>query len=346
MATGRSRGLVLLGLLTLTAGLYLPLRAAPFVYEDFHWQGGLPTPQGWQLPSRALSMASFDLTRTAPAAHLANVGLHLANGALVYGVAAALIPGAAAVWAAGVWLLHPLNSAAVSYVSARTDLLMTCGVLLAVWGSLRASWWGWGVTALGALMAALSKEIGLVAFPLVWMTQVVWRPQTWLARWGWVGIALGAGLVARTTLSHFLTNTPELGGSPLFWPQFLVLQLSALWHLLALVPPSPEWRSGFSIDHDVLAIGAAGQVTAVMLTGLVLAVAAALWRVSAMTVWVVGWVSVALLPRFVVRSSEFVTEPQMYLSMVGISLGLGVLAARLWAWRSSPQKAMVYGKAA
>ena len=164
----------LAGLLVLTAALYAPTRTHRFVYEDHNWLRAVTEmPAVSLMPSRALSYATHHLTWRLVGFdpglyHLGNVALHLMNGLLVYAVAVALIPGSAAVWGAGVFLLHPLNSEAVNYVSARTDLLMTGGVLLAVWLSLgRLTYWR-GVGIAGALvLAALSKEIGLIGVPLV-----------------------------------------------------------------------------------------------------------------------------------------------------------------------------------
>ena len=339
MATGRW----VLGLLVVTAALYAPVRTAPMVYEDTHTANAAVQ---WSVPSRAFSHWTFQQTEGRPdRAHLVNVGLHLVNGLLVYALVVALIPGTAAVWASGIWLLHPLNSAAVSYISARTDLLVTFGVLLALVAMLQArwGWYRWVGVAAGGLVAAASKEIGLIAGLLLVLTLLIWRPTWTLARWSLVGGGTLAGLALLPRLASWVAMDPAYGGSAVPLSEFLILQLAATWHLLLLVVPSPLWLHSWSIDHDALAIGMVGQVSAVMVTGGALAVVAALWRITPALTWAVLWVAVALLPRFLAPSSEFVTEPQMALPMVGISVGLGVWASRLWAWRPSTQKAIVYG---
>jgi hypothetical protein len=63
---------------------------------------------------------------------------------------------------AGMWAIHPIQTASVSYVIQRAELLVGIGALLAVWGLLRASsatspaWWR-ALAVLGCAVAILSK---------------------------------------------------------------------------------------------------------------------------------------------------------------------------------------------
>jgi protein O-mannosyl-transferase len=82
--------------------------------------------------------------------HVANIAIHLFAALLVFGIVrrtfdlliargrargpAVLI----AAFAAAVWLVHPLNTEAVSYVTQRTELLMGLCVFLTLYASLRA----------------------------------------------------------------------------------------------------------------------------------------------------------------------------------------------------------------
>ncbi|HEY1769707.1 MAG TPA: tetratricopeptide repeat protein [Chthoniobacterales bacterium] len=74
-----------------------------------------------------------------------------------------------ALLAAIVWTIHPLQSAAVAYVSGRADPLMAAFGFLALWLGLRmlrapgAARWLFGIAAtLSLLASALSKEMGLL----------------------------------------------------------------------------------------------------------------------------------------------------------------------------------------
>lgn len=328
-----TRALCLAALAALTLAVYLPLQAAPFVYEDANGLAGATDPVVWRAPSRALTAWTLQWTRDASVAHRTNVALHVANGVLVGAVAAALIPGSAAVWAAGVYLLHPLNSAAASYVSARTDLLLTLCVLLALLGAVRG-WWP--LLALGLVGAAVSKEVGLVAVPLVWLTLWWWKPEAWRTR---LAILLAGFFVVvgnASTLAAWLTIVPNAGGSAWGWRDFLLLQATALWQLVGLLVPI----GGFSIDHDPVGVSETWRIVAVMALGAVCAVVAALWRRTPLLTWCALCVGLAVLPRFLFRTSEFLTEPQMALPMVGLSVGLGAVAAWLWG-QARPQESYV-----
>lgn len=63
--------------------------------------------------------------------HATNLALHIANGLLVYGLASLLgLSAAGALFAGGVFLLHPIQVEAVAWVSGRKDLLAALFVLV------------------------------------------------------------------------------------------------------------------------------------------------------------------------------------------------------------------------
>jgi hypothetical protein len=108
-----------------------------------------------------------------PAAlHGANAALHATNSLLVYALALTLGTGAnVAIAGAALFAFHPLQSAAVAYVSGRTDLLATLFTLVAILMALRSALRGGlrshvYVAVAASVAAALSKESGLVAGPL------------------------------------------------------------------------------------------------------------------------------------------------------------------------------------
>lgn len=317
----------LLGLLALTAALYAPSLRGGVVFEDLNWIDASVTTV--QVPSRDLALASHVADLRVD--HAINVGLHLLNGALVYGLAQPYGP-LVAVSAASVFLLHPLASSAVAYLSARTDLLMTSGVLLAVWLSRRVPTWGrWGLIGLCLLAASASKEVGVMGIGLVAITGQ-WpsarriaesRGFVALAIVALVGLGIGLALAGGRVINWF-SMAPNLGGSPLPWGAYLSLQLAMLWHLLTLV----VWPVGFSVDHDVLAISVTAQRVAWLLT----AGCVGLLLTSRRSVvgWTIAWVGISVLPRFIFRTSEFLTEPQLYIAMPAISVLIGSGLAWLW----------------
>ena len=330
---GEGRGLLVL--IVLTAALYAQTWTAPFVYEDEHWfRSVTEAPTVPLAPSRALTAWSYHLTWQmaggVPALyHAGNVALHLVNGALVYALATALVPGAGLL-AAGVFLLHPLSSSAVAYLAGRSDLLMTTWILLALVLTVHgSSWWRWGLAWAACGLAAMSKEIGIVAPVLLALTHSLWRPE--MATRAWIGVWVMAGAAAGwawAPLLNWIAMPPHIGGSALSWPHYVWLQNAALWHLLALVNPF----GGFSIDHDVLAIAPVVRVQMLLLTALCLVSLPLLWRVVPIAAWAVVMVGVSVAPRFVFQTSEFLTEPQMYLPFMAISVLLGVGGHALLTW--------------
>lgn len=77
------------------------------------------------------------------------------------------------------------------------------------------------------------------------------------------------------------------------------------------------WPDGFSIDHDPV------HVTRLWALVPIVAGLAAWASRDRVLRWAAGWVALALLPRLViVRQADFVKEYQVYLAMVGLSLGV------------------------
>lgn len=346
--------LIVLSLLVLTAALFARMREAPFVYEDFNWLATSETvPTSYHIPGRALSMASHAAVWSlagginAAAGHAANLAIHLGNGLLVLAIGGSLATPVVGAVAAGVFLLHPLSASAVMYVSARADLLMTMGALLAVWISLqRLTWWRMIAIALSLAVASLSKEIGVVAIVLVGVTLCLCRRSSmgyaYLAPL-WIGIGVVAGQSWTAIASWAQMSGAAVNGvAQVPWTDFLLLQMTALWHLLALVPPSSLWFTGFSIDHDIVGLAPRETVLAGLLT--VQTIAVWLWACwhAPLVAWGLAWVAVSVVPRFIFRTSEFLTEPQMYLSMTAISLMAGAAVVRVWAWRPRSSKRCLF----
>jgi hypothetical protein len=85
--------------------------------------------------------------------HLFNIAVHVLCGMLLFAVAREALllpqlPGALAESATPIafivallWLLHPLNSEVVSYVTQRTESMMAFFYLLTLYASLRATGW-------------------------------------------------------------------------------------------------------------------------------------------------------------------------------------------------------------
>jgi hypothetical protein len=107
--------------------------------------------------------------------HAANVALHALNAVLVFIVARRLLPAPAAALAAVLFAAHPSNQEAVYWISARFDLLATCGVLVTLILATRGGL-AWPLLAmLSFALALLSKEAALAAPLLVGAYEVFVR---------------------------------------------------------------------------------------------------------------------------------------------------------------------------
>jgi hypothetical protein len=170
----------------LVAGLvaYLPALWGVFVFDDYPWilhNAGLDISSFdfWQRRPVTLLTFAANLYVAGPnpaAFHVVNIALHLANCVLVYAVVGRMVPRATAVpaiaaLAAAIFLLHPTQVGAVSYISGRATSLMTFWLLL---GHLAAMRWlekplvRWLAISLVAFILAVgSKETALV-YPAMW----------------------------------------------------------------------------------------------------------------------------------------------------------------------------------
>lgn len=322
-------------ILCLTAAAYLGLARAEFVYEDLTATGyAAPAPMPIRpLRTRWLTRVSYRLDRdlggnTPLAYHRTNLGLHLADGALVGALAGSLAGWAAAPVAAGIFLLHPLNRESVAYIASRTELLSTGAILIACLAAL-AGWWPTAILFL--VLACSAKEsaicgVGLLLLVASWKGRVRKFPWAWWKRyWPW-GLAGGAALalLVYTVWMREYSPVESTYYSPL---RYAALQATAvlgyLWRFFAPVH--------LTVDHDFEIVPVWGQY----LSGWVvfaLACGSLLlwwgrhelalphrWKVFAFSA---VWIVCALALRFVMRIPETLNEHQLYLAMVGASIAV------------------------
>lgn len=298
-----------------TMAIYVPLWNAPFVYEDRNWIGAVnatDTFDPFRWPNRVVTQQTYQWQAVNGNAsprplHLMNVLLHLLCGGLVYGLAMRVGLSRDAAWmSAVIFLWHPLNVAAVAYVSGRSDVLMTLFSVSAVWLALRKTWWS-AVASVGAcLLAGGSKELGALSFALVLWT---WKPQ-------WVSVLLWAV----PPIAILLVGWEAYG---VFWPSWSTGmelaggQVLSLWRVLGLMVVPV----GFSIDPDPWSYGVIERVIGAG------ALVWALWwvwaKTTAMPRWACGWIVLVLLPRVVLPTYEGIHDAHAYSAMVGFSVLAG-----------------------
>ncbi len=190
-------------------GLYLPSLTNGFVWDDVALVQRDPLIRSWQLGSEAfdhflfLDATGSDFYRPIQRLtyifdyhfyffnpwgyHLSSIVVHaLAAGAfflLARAVVTRFSPdGTASFWpalaASLIWAVHPLHTSAVTYVSGRADPLAALFIFLGLAVALRAMRnplvnWRDFVAGLCFLLAAFSKELGLISFGL-WLVTLLW----------------------------------------------------------------------------------------------------------------------------------------------------------------------------
>jgi hypothetical protein len=285
-------------ILVLTTLAYLPILWHPFAYEDFNFLHASPSQSlrlDWVMPSRNLTAATWSADpRTM---HAGNLGLHLLNGSLVYALASSLEIGSP--WlAAGIFLLHPLNSEAVAYAAGRGELLVTLGILIAtICASLPTSALTLFGILLGSWIAMSAKEIGVVAVGLV---SLVWWYQGRIHKWAWLAL-LPLGVVAGRGIPYILRYNADatLGFPDVTFPTWWGWQASAVWRYVSLT----IFPVGLSVMHDVEhSPGWMGALAVSLLVGVAVGVGVLAWRRRIPEiVFCLAWILIVLAPRFAVR---------------------------------------------
>jgi hypothetical protein len=261
--------------------------AVPFYLDDFpsirendlisHWRGWAPL---WQFnPRRVIAYLTFALNyrlgRFAPAGyHVLNALIHFAAGLAVYALAAGIvrtprvagIPPAARRWfplvASLLFVLHPLHTAAVTYVVQRlaslvalfyfTALAAYVQARLATTIPARGSWWVACVSA--ALLAFLSKEnAATLPLAIVLIETVFFTPSrkrlvltagvaavAVAVLWLFVALTSAANPLAAGALDRFTRETPGVSRA-----RYAATQMVVVLRYLRLF----AWPTGLHVDY-------------------------------------------------------------------------------------------------
>ena len=189
--------------LILLAGLaaYANSFTNPFIFDDFgsvvrndsikdltDLKRVLTTPHETSVARRPVTNLSFAINyaiggQNVVGYRVVNVAVHLACALLLYGLVrrtlntprATVIAGAAAL----VWVVHPLNSEVVDYVSERTDSMMALCYLGALYASMRAhkspTPTRWLVASVAVCAAGMGCKESMVTAPIViWLYDVIY----------------------------------------------------------------------------------------------------------------------------------------------------------------------------
>ncbi|CAN5579498.1 hypothetical protein BH10PLA1_BH10PLA1_22400 [soil metagenome] len=276
--------------------------------------------------------------------HVGNVGLHAMSALVLWDILRRLLrrlnhPAAAeiALATALIWATHPLLTDAVTYIVNRTEVLMALFVLLTIDMFLRAlesahprRWLALSIAC--NIAAAMSKEVGVMAGPIVLMIDALVISCSWTAswrlRWGYYAALLSVWilpplLLASISIASHTGNSDRVSA----W-QYLMMQSQIIPMYLRLsFWPHPlvicyvDWPVPTSIV----------QVLPQMLcvAGLVLLTAYFAIRRRAVALFGI-WFFLILAPSssFIPIASEPAGERRMYLPLAAIVLATILLVNR------------------
>jgi tetratricopeptide (TPR) repeat protein len=244
--------------------------------------------------------------------HVVNLALHLAAVALALECLRKLMPERAAVAAASVFALLPLQADAVDYVWARSIVLATVLCLAALLDWLNGRHWS-AVAWFGA--ALLAKE-EVAAFPLVLLLLDRKKVAPIAAM---LGLAAAAG--ARTVYATAVVAGSGAGAQAGISPgrYFLAEGTAVLRYLRLLVVPY-----GFTVDPDVRVppvwVGVLAWVV-------VLGLAWAAWRYSK---WALAGLVLLIPSSTIFPAADLAADRRMYLPLFAFGAAAGPLLARAW----------------
>lgn len=346
---------------------------APFVFDDIgavtqnpsigQLATALTPPPGLSVTGRPVVNLTLALNHAisgrAPwSYHVVNLALHLATAAMVFALlrrTLQLVPAAAksatsvAFATTALWTLHPLQTAAVSYVMQRTEVLVSLCLVVTLYAYLRYATsasgpamehhsagrrgrLAWAALAVGACAIGMATKEVMVTAPLL----VVGFDRVFISgsftRSGREHHRCFIALAATWTISAVLVwGTDNRGGSAGFGGTitpvaYAQTQVFAIAHYLKLaIWPRPlvfDYGSVVIRDPALLAFGA------VVCAGL-LAVMIGAWRRHAPVAFAVGAFLLLLAPSssVVPIATQTLGEHRLYLALV-LPLLLGVLGLR------------------
>jgi tetratricopeptide (TPR) repeat protein len=283
--------------------------------------------------------------------HVANIALHVLCALLVFGIVRRTLErrglseqfggraGDVACAVALLWVVHPLNSEVVDYLTERTESLMALCYLLALYASIRR----WPVFCVVACAIGMACKESMVTAPLLVMLYdrtFVFDSfaQSWRARRG-----LYAGLAATwVVLVALMSSGPRsaVGGFSTGVSSWTYLQnqsvMIAHYLRLAVWPRGLVVFYGWAVPltvRDVLPY-------ALLVLALLAATAAALVRAPRLG-FLGAWFFVTLAPTssVVPIATEVGAERRMYLPLVAVVV-IAVIGA-VWLWDAIRRRSSV-----
>jgi len=342
--------------------VYWPAVDGPFVFDDLYLPFTAPEMAGaplthWVDGLRPLLMFSFWVNHTLSGMqsfsyHFLNLLLHLATGVFAFLIVRKFLDrGGESGWrrdglaafAAGLFLLHPLQTESVAYVASRSETLsvMFLYAAFALFLYRRSEAIGWleslGVLALFAA-AASTKEHAAVLPALLLLTDLFWSSWRGVRRnWRLYAVLVVAAAAALRMVWRVLAgnNTAGFSVEGFTWLQYFYSQCRAIWLYirLFLLPFGQNLDHDFAVSKTPLDHGAI-----IGLAALLVAVGAAIYYRRRFPLASYGFLAFLLLlapTSSFVPILDLVAEHRVYLPFIGLLLVVVEFARR---WKAPPTR--------
>jgi hypothetical protein len=301
----------------------------------------LASPRGWLeiwnwRQTRPLTYLTFWLNhslggRDPVGYHAVNLALHVCAVLLVYECLRKLLPARAALFAAALFAVHPLQAESVDYVWGRSILLATVFCL----ASLLAWIDGKQFTAVAWFAAGLLAKEECAAWPLVlaafeWGGVLPCPNGRTRKAWPWLAAMLGLASVAGVRVIYAGAVTPgsavaaQAGVSP--WQYFLA-QGTVVWRYLRLLMVP----YGFTVDPEVpVPAPWLGLLAWCALAAVVFLVwrAAAAGKARSAALWCSAGLILLIPSSTIFPAADLAADRRMYLPLLGFAAAAGLLLVR------------------
>jgi len=263
--------------------------------------------------------------------HLTNILLHVFSAVFVLSIVRRLTRSTTiGLLTALLFAIHPMQSTAVLWASARKDLLSSALMLLSLHLYLKESKW-----SIAAFAAALLSKISVVIFPVLLLLVDIWEGKPMnreriKEKWHYFGLSILFGVVA---LFGKTSNLSALG--PLDYVllsaknmMFLIQKLFVPLNLSFMYPQTTDVtlvQPDFYLPLIALAL----------LSGLLFAIR----KKQPVLLWCIAWFVICIAPNLLTYSQNtniiFSSNRYVYLACIGIfmyisSLWIALLTATKW----------------
>ncbi len=364
-STRWTTGFIAVAVITAALFAYWPAMGGGYVFDDHIllgeydcWKGLERIPRILGLegdnaciyrPVRFVSFAlDYSIAGESPAYfHFSNLVYHLLCGLAVFFLLRRWGTARAAAVCAAIWVLHPVNSDAVAYISGRRDVLSSLLYVLAFLQliprsaeELRLRRIGFGILLL--LLAFNTKEMAvtlpaMVAVAALLDTGSAGRAVRRIPTWSWLALV---GLAAAFVLQRgVLSSHSHMQG--LWWGNSVISNFATA---LALIPRYAElafWPARLIGDyhHETIPLASSfsdlrSLLGLAILVGVVVAIVFAVRKGHRPVAMGLTWLVVALTPvMHLFPHHELFAEHYLYLPLIGLMIALLPAVERVLGWR-------------